>query len=80
VGLHDQPPLLLVNEAWSARKENLRFTRAGGALLLWDPLSGRRTLLRESVAVGDAVSVDLEAAQTPVLTLERRKPAARSRP
>jgi len=67
--------LLVFNEAWSARKELLRFTRAGGPLTRWDPGSGSRTTLRESVTAGDVVPLELAATQTLILTLSPAPPS-----
>jgi hypothetical protein len=61
--------LLVFNEAWSPRRARLRFTRPGGPLTSWDPRSGTRTRLRESVRAGDVVSIELDAAETRILTL-----------
>jgi len=61
--------LLVFNESWSPDSAGLRFKRAGARLTLWDPRSGSRTLLRERVAVGDVVSLELEPAETLILTL-----------
>jgi hypothetical protein len=61
--------LLVFNESWSPRQARLRFTRAGGVLTLWDPRSGSRMTLREHVKAGDIVSVELDAAETLILTL-----------
>jgi hypothetical protein len=64
--------LLVFNESWSPRTTQLRFTRRGGALTLWNPRSGLRKKLRDRVEAGDVVSFDLEAAESLILTL--RKP------
>jgi len=72
--------LLLFNESWSPRATHLRFSRGGGALVRWDPRSGAHDVLRPTVTAGDVVEVDLEPAETLLLTLEwptRRSPAAR---
>ena len=61
--------LLLFNESWSPLEARLRFTRSGGSLTLWDPRSGSQVKLRERVKAGDVISVDLEAAETFILTL-----------
>jgi hypothetical protein len=61
--------LLVFNESWSPRQSRLRLTRAGGVLTLWDPRSGSRVKLRERVKAGDIVSVELDAAETLILTL-----------
>jgi hypothetical protein len=61
--------LLVFNESWSPRRASLRFTRAGGTLVRWDPHDGSRTTLRERVAAGDVVPVELAAAETLILTL-----------
>ena len=61
--------LLLFNESWSPLEERLRFTRSGGALTRWDPRSGSHVELRERVMPGDVLSVDLEPAETLILTL-----------
>ena len=61
--------LLVFNEAWSPEHSSLRLTRAGGPLMRWDPRSGERVILREKVAAGDVVTLDLEAAETLILTL-----------
>jgi len=70
--------LLVFNESWSPRRERLRFTRAGGPLILWDPRSGSRTTLRKHVTPGDLVPLELAAAQTLILTLgpAQQSPAA----
>ena len=52
-----------------ARHARLRFTRAGGVLMLWDPRTGSRVKLREQVEAGDVVPVELEAAEAMILTL-----------
>jgi hypothetical protein len=61
--------VLLVNESWDDTTVKLRFTRVGGELAGWDPWSGEKVRLRDSVAVGDEVELELEAAQSVVLTL-----------
>jgi hypothetical protein len=61
--------LLVFNESWSPRRSRLRFTRAGGVLTLWDPRSGSQLRLREHVKAGDIISVELDAAETLILTL-----------
>lgn len=61
--------LLIFNESWSRHRAELRFTRAGAALILWNPRTGSRTRLRERVQAGEIVSVDLEAAGTLILTI-----------
>jgi len=61
--------LLVFNESWSPHRTRLRFTRAGGVLISWDPRSGAKTRLQGSVAVGDVVSIDLDAAEVLILTL-----------
>jgi len=63
--------LLVFNESWAPRQSRLRFTRAGGVLTLWDPRSGSQLRLRELVKAGDIVSVELDAAETLILTLGR---------
>jgi hypothetical protein len=67
----DGDTLLVFNESWSPRQPRLRFTRAGGVLTLWDPSSGSRVRLREHVKAGDIVSIELDAAETLILTLDR---------
>jgi hypothetical protein len=62
--------LLVVNESWSPRREKLHFTRAGGMLVQWDPWTGERETLRKRVAAGDEVSIELDAAESLILTLE----------
>jgi hypothetical protein len=61
--------LLVFNESWSPRTTQLRFTRGGGALTLWDPRSGLRKRLRDQLNAGDVVAVDLEAVESLILTL-----------
>ena len=61
--------MLVFNESWSPQSAALRFKRPGARLTLWNPRSGTRTLLRERVAVGDVVSIELEPAETLILTL-----------
>jgi len=61
--------LLVFNESWSTQTAQLRFTDAGGPLLAWDPRTGERSTLRETVQVGDLVALDLEGAETKILTL-----------
>jgi hypothetical protein len=61
--------LLLFNESWSALESRLRFTRAGGPLTLWNPRSGARVRLRDRVKAGEIVVLDLEPAETLILTL-----------
>lgn len=61
--------ILLFNESWTPQSAGLRFTRGGGPLLLWDPYSGKTTKLRDRVQPEDIVNVDLEAAETRILTL-----------
>jgi hypothetical protein len=63
--------LLVFNESWSPKKERLRFARSGGSLTLWNPHSGSRRILRERVEPGDIVALDLEPAETLILTLGR---------
>ena len=60
---------LLFNESWSPLETRLRFTRSGKRLALWDPLSGKRTDLKENVNVGDVITVQLKPAETLILTL-----------
>jgi hypothetical protein len=64
--------VLVVNESWSETVAHLSFLRAGGELAVWDPWSGEKISLRKRVAVGDTVGLALEAAQSLVLTLEKR--------
>ena len=74
--------LLVFNESWSPRKARLHFTRAGGVLTLWDPRSGSRVRLREHVKAGDIVAIELDAAETLILTLglaESRVPSRLTR-
>ncbi len=61
--------LLVFNESWKPRHARLRFTRAGGVLMLWDPRTGSRVKLREQVEAGDVVPLELESAETVILTL-----------
>ncbi|MBW2275529.1 MAG: hypothetical protein JRG96_19890, partial [Deltaproteobacteria bacterium] len=63
--------LLVFNESWSPRRAQLRFVRGAGALTRWDPRSGARVKLREKVAAGDVISLELAAAETLILTLQR---------
>ena len=60
---------LLFNESWSSLETRLRFTRSGERLVLWDPVSGTRTDLKESVNAGDVITVELKPAETLILTL-----------
>ncbi len=74
--------LLLFNESWSATKAPLRFTRSGGQLALLNPSTGNRTVLRDNVLAGDTVEIELEAAESLVLTLgtpPTRTPDARAK-
>ena len=64
--------LLIFNESWSPLKSRLRFTRAGGSLTLWDPRTGSQVRLLDRVKAGDLVTVDLEPAETLILTLSRK--------
>ena len=61
---------LFFNEAWSSGSARLRFTRGGGALWRWDPSTGSRSQLRESIEAGDEILLELEAAGVALLTLE----------
>jgi len=61
--------VLIFNEAWSPTKARLRFTKGGGPLVVWDPFTGSRIPLRESVKTGEEISVELEAAGVRILTL-----------
>ncbi|MBW2293774.1 MAG: hypothetical protein JRG94_15890 [Deltaproteobacteria bacterium] len=61
--------LLVFNESWSPRTTQLRFTRGGGPLTLWDPRSGLQKKLRDRVEAGDVVAVELEAVESLILTL-----------
>ena len=61
--------ILVFNESWSPRRERLRFTRAGTALTRWDPRTGEREVLRPRVEVDEIVPVELDAAETILLTL-----------
>ena len=61
--------LLVFNESWAPTTARLRFTRAGGPLTLWDPRTGSHTTLRDHVQPGDIVPVELDAAQSLILTL-----------
>ena len=63
--------LFVFNESWSSVRESLRFTRDGFNLTLWDPRTGERRRLREKVVAGDRVILELEAAESLVLTLNR---------
>jgi hypothetical protein len=73
----DADTLLVFNESWAPQSTQLRFTRGGGALGVWDPRTGERKMLRERVSAGDTVTLDLEAAESLVLTLARDvKPAS----
>jgi hypothetical protein len=65
----DGDVLLVVNEAWDAADAALRFVRAGGPLVRWDPASGARTVVRDAVAAGDVVELRLAPAESTVLTL-----------
>jgi hypothetical protein len=62
--------LLLFNESWSAAPARLRFTRAGRKLTLWDPMTGSRESLRETVEPGYTLELELKAAESLILTLE----------
>jgi hypothetical protein len=62
--------LLVFNESWSASTSQLRFTRDGGVLTLWDPMTGTRTKLRDHVNDGDQIAIELDAAESLILTLE----------
>jgi hypothetical protein len=62
--------LLVFNESWSATTAHLSFVRGGGALTVWDPSTGTRETIRDSVDAGDRVSLELDAAETLLLTLE----------
>jgi len=66
--------LLLFSESWSIRRERLRMTRAGGALRIWDPWTGRTSVLRERVQVGDVVELVFDPAESLILTLEPEQP------
>ena len=68
--------LLVFNESWSKHEAKLRFMRAGGPLIRWDPRSGARVTLRERVDAGDVVAIELEAAETLLLTLGSAAPAS----
>ena len=61
--------VLVFNESWSGTKADLRFNRGGGPLLAWDPRHGGRTLLRERVKAGEAVSLDLPGPGLLILTM-----------
>ena len=61
--------LLVFNESWSPETAKLRFTRAGGPLVAWDPHTGERSTLRPAVAAGDVLSLDLGVAETRLWTL-----------
>jgi hypothetical protein len=61
--------LLIFNESWSPRTAQLRFTRGGGPLTLWDPRSGHQERLRDHLEAGDVVTVELEAVESLILTL-----------
>jgi len=61
--------LLVFNESWAPTTARLRFTRAGRTLTLWNPQTGSHTRLRDHVQAGDIVPVELDAAQSLILTL-----------
>ena len=61
--------LLVFNESWSTVKTQMRFTRSGGPLLLWNPETGTRQRLRGRVNVGEAISLELEPVGLRILTL-----------
>ena len=61
--------LFVFNESWSPHTARLRFTKPGGTLTLWNPASGEQRILRDHVAIGDVVALDLGAAQSLLLTL-----------
>ncbi|MGI9430974.1 MAG: glycosyl hydrolase, partial [Myxococcota bacterium] len=71
--------LLAFNESWSPQKSTLRFTRAGGALIAWDPHTGEQSTLREAVQGGDPITLDFEPAETKILTLGRPATGASDR-
>ncbi|MDG2335951.1 MAG: glycosyl hydrolase [Myxococcota bacterium] len=62
--------VLFFNEAWSPGSARLRFTRGGGALWRWDPITGSRSRLRARVEAGDEILLELEAAGVALLTLD----------
>jgi hypothetical protein len=76
----DGDTLLVFNEAWSREQALLRFTRAGGVLTRWDPRSGVRVKLRDRVKAGDTVLLELDAAETLLLTLGATAPAPAAAP
>ncbi|HKK51969.1 MAG TPA: glycosyl hydrolase, partial [Myxococcota bacterium] len=62
--------LLVVNESWQATRDRLRFSRAGGELVAWDPATGRHETLRAEIAAGDTLVLELGPAECRILTLE----------
>ena len=63
--------LLVFNESWSPHQASLRFVAAGGQLSLWNPRDGSHELLLERVEAGATITLDLEAAESLILTLAR---------
>ena len=61
--------LLIFNESWDPLRSQLRFVRAGGPLVLWNPRTGSRETLRERITAGDIITVELEPAETRILKL-----------
>ena len=68
--------LLVVNESWASHSARLRFVHGGGRLTLWNPMSGTHEVLRENVKAGETIALDLEAAESLLLTLAIRPHAA----
>jgi len=67
----DGDALYLFNEAWRPRTVSMRFVVDGGCLVKWNPSTGSRELLAESVTAGHVLHLRFAVAEVIVLTLER---------
>ena len=63
--------VLVFNESWSPTKQTVRFTREGLDLTLWDPSTGKRRRLKEKVAAGESLTLEMKPVEALILTLGR---------
>ncbi|MEE3326668.1 MAG: glycosyl hydrolase, partial [Myxococcota bacterium] len=63
--------LFVFNESWSPTRQSLRITRDGSELTLWDPWTGERRRLKEKVSAGESVELEMQGAESMILTLNR---------
>ena len=63
--------VLVFNESWSHTKQTVCFTREGLDLTLWDPSTGKRRRLKEKVAAGESLTLEMKPVEALILTLGR---------